>query len=359
MHPSWLLKDDPEISRGNGVWGMIRRLRQTPSEGLPSLWKGQLITTIGTLLSNLLQPQIHLALLSLAPSTPPINPDVPLTAFPSPGVPLAIGVTSHLLTQFVLSPLDILRTRIIVMPLSDPSTPSSVSLFRQMVEKEGGFGGMYFHPNLFIPTVVENTLRPLLTLSVPLLLERYFGLSPQLSPITYSLCDLSLGLASLIILLPIETVRKRLQLQNRATGGGKRIKTVVQTRERDYIGVVEAMWRIVTEETGSRRKRVMTEKDEGGVFSGIRQLYRGVCLFFFFFFFFFLLLTPLVITLLTTVRHGGYCPPHCLRPRPRQRRFGRISRWWMEGDLTRRGREYSYVLVCMQCMSATPVSAML
>lgn len=54
------------------------------------------------------------------------------------------------------------------------------------------------------------------------------------------------------------------------------MRTVVKVRETKYVGMVEAMWRIVTEETGVRRRRVMTEKDEGGVVGGLRQLYRGV-----------------------------------------------------------------------------------
>ena len=91
---------------------------------------------------------------------------------------------------------------------------------------------------------------------------------------TYALCDLTLGIGSLLVLLPIETIRKRLQVQ--ARGNGKRIKSVVKLRDRDYVGVVEAMWRIVSEETGVRRKRIMSEKDEGGWFAGVRQLYRGV-----------------------------------------------------------------------------------
>jgi fusion and transport protein UGO1 len=135
---------------------------------------------------------------------------------------------------------------------------------------------MYLHPNLLIPAILDHTLRPLLTLSIPLLLERQLHISPDLSPVTYSLCDLSLNLASLLILLPIETVRKRLQVQSRGGGDKERIRTVVKVREQGYVGVVEAIWRIVTEETGVRRRRVMTEKEEGGVFAGIRQLYRGV-----------------------------------------------------------------------------------
>lgn len=270
--PTWLLKDDFEISRGNGVWGMIRRLRYTPSEGLPSLWKAQIITTIHSLLSNILQPSIHSTILSFSPN--PTNPDIPLTALPHPTIPLGLQVASHLLTHLLLSPMELLRTRLIAMP-THSSTPSSITLFNRIVSHEGGLSGIYLHPNLLFPALIEHTLRPLLTLSIPILLERQFSISPDISPITYSLCDLSLNLASLIVLLPIETVRRRLQVQSRG-GDKERIRTVVKTREREYVGMVEAMWRIVTEETGVRRRRVMSEKDEGGVVAGLRQLYRGV-----------------------------------------------------------------------------------
>jgi len=227
------------------------------------------------MVSSILQPQVHSALLLLTPSAMPAL-DVPLAALPSPGVPLAVQVASHLLTHLLLSPLETIRTRLIVAP-SHASSPSSVGLFRTMVADEGGFQSLYFHPNVLLPAVLEHTLRPLLTLAVPLLLERQFGIAPELSPITYSLCDLSLGLSSLLVLLPIETVRRRLQLQRRgrAAREGKRLRSVVRLRDRDYVGVVEAMWRIMTEETGVRRKRVMTERDEGGWFAGVRQLYRG------------------------------------------------------------------------------------
>jgi fusion and transport protein UGO1 len=251
---------------------MIRRIRHTPTEGLPALWKSQIITTLHSISSNLLQPHVHSLLLTFSPDAP--SYDIPLTALPNPTIALGLQVASHLLTHLVLSPMEVIRTRLIAMPMSHASTPSSVSMFRRMVDEEGGFSGMYFNSNLLIPSIFEHTVRPLLTLSIPLLLERTLGYSPEMSPITYSLCDLSLGLGSLLILLPIETVRKRLQIQ--ARGNGKRGKTIVRTRDRDYVGVVEAIWRIVTEETGVRRKRVMDEKDEGGHFSGIRQLYRGV-----------------------------------------------------------------------------------
>lgn len=273
VHPTWLLKDDPDVSRGNGVWGMIRRIRYTPSEGLPALWKSQLVSTLHSFFSTLLQPSVYSFLQILTPY-PPLSLDTPLTAFPNPSLPLGIQVASHLLTHLVLSPLEIIRTRLIVMPVSHSSTPSSIAIFREMINEEGGFVNMYLHPNVLFPALLEHTLRPLFALSTPLLLERYLGISPDISPITYSLADLSLGLAHLLILLPIETIRRRLQLQSRAPGGGKRMKTVVKVRERDYVGIVEGLWRIVTEETGVRRTRI-EKGEEGGWFAGVRQLYRG------------------------------------------------------------------------------------
>lgn len=276
LQSAYFLRDDPEISRGNGVLGMIRRIRYTPTEGLPALWKSQLISTLHSLFSSLLQPHVHSFLTFLSPQ-PPLLPDVPLTALPAPLVPLGISVASHLIAHFVLSPIEIIRTRMIVMPSGHASTPSSPKMFSDMIAHEGGFYGTYFHPNVFFPTVLEHTLRPLITLSIPLVLERQLSISPDIAPLTYAAADLALNLASLLVLLPIETVRRRLQLQSRAAhkDESRRIKSIVRIRKREYVGIVEAMWRIMTEETGARRRRVMTEQDEGGLSSGIKQLYRG------------------------------------------------------------------------------------
>jgi fusion and transport protein UGO1 len=278
--PTWLLKDGPEISRSNGVWGMIRRIRATPHEGLPALWKGQLISTVHAVASTLLQPRIHSLVFSLAPSSATggmaLPLDFPLTALPNPGVPLALQVASHALTQFILSPLELVRTRLIAMPTSHPSTPSSLTILRRAIAEEGGISGLYFASNVMLPALLELTLRPLLTMSIPLILERGLGFSPDLAPISYSLAELGMNVAALLVILPIETVRRRLQLQSRTPGGGKHFRSVVPLRERDYVGIVEAIWRIITEETAAPRKKRMTEREEGGWFSGVCQLYRGV-----------------------------------------------------------------------------------
>ncbi len=263
----------------------MRRIRRTPSEGLPSLWKGQLITTVHSLLSTTIEPALHTLLLVLIPdSATEVNTSfqLPLASYPSPALPLGLHVASHLITHLFLSPLELVRTRLIVQPSSLPSSQSSVSMAKSIINEEGGISSLYLDPHLLIPSILEHTIRPLLTLSIPLFIERQLNISPDVSPITYSLLDLSLGLASLLIILPIETIRKRLQIQDRNPPRAitkRQRRTIVRTRERDYVGVVEGLWRIVSEETtipGKKRNDGMRESVQNTRLDGIRQLYRGV-----------------------------------------------------------------------------------
>jgi fusion and transport protein UGO1 len=160
-------------------------------------------------------------------------------------------------------------------------------MLKSIVKEEGGLWSLYMHPHSFWPSVLEHTIRPLLTLSIPLFIERKLHISPDISPITHSLLDLSLGLASLLILLPIETVRKRLQIQDRAQNMDGSLskrprRTIVRTREKNYVGIVEAMWRIASEETTIPRRRKRSDSsgqtEQYSGLDGLKQLYRGVSL---------------------------------------------------------------------------------
>lgn len=171
---------------------------------------------------------------------------------------------------------------------------------RTIFREEGGVWSTYFHPNLFIPTLLEGILRPVIHLSTPLIISRYLLIEPSTSPLSFGLAELVLGTAGLLITIPIETIRKRLQIQSRADfvragragGTGRAWRTCVETRPAPYVGVVEAAWRIMTEETGRipRRRRRSSKgastaakeepkEDLGvmglGVGSGLTQLYRG------------------------------------------------------------------------------------
>ncbi|QRW27185.1 mitochondrial carrier protein [Rhizoctonia solani] len=270
-----------------GVWGMMKRVGRWQTEGWLSLWKGQLTSCIIDVLSAFLQP-VALSLLSLAfmPSDPTLSFSLSDTS--RPVKPLVVTVASHLLTGIILSPLDLVRTRLIAQTsLSSHKTYSGpLAALREIYHKEGGLAGMYLHPHLLIPTVIENTLRPLLALSAPLFIERTLFVTEESHPVAYQAAELLFSSATLLLTLPIETARRRLQIQSRGSG---KFQACVETRPSPYTGVADVLWKVLTEERSMpitlRRRRMSSqgrqtdeevkEKRSWINSTGIGQLYRG------------------------------------------------------------------------------------
>ncbi|KAF8078324.1 mitochondrial carrier domain-containing protein [Lyophyllum atratum] len=280
------------VGSADGVWGMIKRIVRFRGEGWLALWKGLLTSCITEMLSSTMQPLIHNFLQSLFfPS---------MTPFHQP--PILLPIASHLITGFILSPLDLIRTRLIVQS----SLPryrkykGPLDALSQILRDEGGLKGIYFHPHLFIPTIIDNTLRPVVSLAFPSMLAGYLGInvSEETNPWAWGLVELGGSCLGLLVTLPFETIRKRLQVQVRGTA--KPLKGCVELRPAPYNGVVDAFWHILTEERsdlpirrirkrrGSQaslkgKERVVSDTDEedadeGGWFrnTGIGQLYRGL-----------------------------------------------------------------------------------
>lgn len=227
---------------------------------------------------------------------------LPLIHSPRPGPLLFFTTVTHALTTFIFSPIDLVRTRLIVQsaqPLHRKYTGPFDAL-STISREEGGMWAMYFHPNLLIPTLLEGILRPLIHLSTPLIISRVLNIEPSTSPLSFAAAEFVLGSLGLLVTIPLETIRKRLQIQSRAdfvrggrpNGVGRAWRTCVETRPAPYAGVVEAVYRILTEETGRiprRRRRSATARakdgddtkedlgEQGlGVGNGLRQLYRGL-----------------------------------------------------------------------------------
>ncbi|CCO26240.1 hypothetical protein BN14_00260 [Rhizoctonia solani AG-1 IB] len=168
----------------------------------------------------------------------------------------------------------------------DYSIATRPSALRDIYYKEGGLAGMYLHPNLLIPTVIENTLRPLLALSAPLFIERTLFVTEESHPVAYQVAELLFSSATLLLTLPIETARRRLQIQSRGSG---RFQACVETRPSPYTGVADVLWKVLTEERSMpitlRRRRMSSqgrqtdeevkEKRSWINSTGIGQLYRG------------------------------------------------------------------------------------
>jgi mitochondrial fusion and transport protein UGO1 len=301
----------PVVVRG-GVWEMIKAVGRG-KEGWLGLWKGSLTTFLIDTTTQTIQPFVSFILSFAVPSA--LTP-LPLPYAPYPLRSLSLLLASHLITGVIVSPLDLVRTRLIAQSTLPPHRKynSPWNALQQILHEEGGWRTVYFHPNLFIPTVLDFTVRPLLSLGAPLFIEHRLRLDPLTSPVRYSLAEFCISTASLLVTLPIETVRRRLQLQARAAWGkkiskvhgsrpkpnhrssgsastlsnlqgqeevqkspssrsdrkemgntffasvtgaipqpifSKPLRTCVETRPKPYEGVAEAIYRILTEETST------------------------------------------------------------------------------------------------------------
>ncbi|TCD61581.1 hypothetical protein EIP91_008236 [Steccherinum ochraceum] len=294
------------VGSADGVWGMMKRLGRFRPEGWLALWKGLLTSTIMDGLAVTLQPTI-LSLLEAIFSSDSPAPDSlhGLTAY-------ALPVISQVLTGFLISPLDLVRTRLMVQTsmARHRSYTGPFDAITQILTDEGGLKGIYFHPHLFLPTILDCTLRSLIPIVMPRVVASYlsFGgvsVTPETHPFMWAMSEWLGSCAGYLITIPFETVRRRLQVQVRGTA--KPLKPCVELRPAPYNGIVDAMWHIVTEErsdlplkprkrrrksmsakgkaTAGRpvpeeegRERVEIAEDEGGWLrnTGLGQLYRGL-----------------------------------------------------------------------------------
>lgn len=135
--------------------------------------------------------------------------------------------------------------------------------WRKISDEEGGtLRGMVGigESSLLVPTILDAGLRSTILLGIPLVIERKFGVSPDGNAALFSIAEFVLSTVGLLVTIPIETVRRRLQVQSRskvvrgpgggAVGGKGSYKSCVETRPARYVGFVECTWRILTEETG-------------------------------------------------------------------------------------------------------------
>jgi fusion and transport protein UGO1 len=181
---------------------------------------------------------------------------------------------SSTLSTFLLSPLATLQTRLIAQPSHRVhrhfASANPFSNLRQLKTEEGGsWIGLYLHPTYVVPAVLDGALKAAIALLTPVVIEQVFGFNPVNNPLAYRAFEALLTIGSLILTLPVETARRRLQLQSTQTlpgGAATSLKTCVQTRPRPYAGVVDCVYRIVAEESVS---------GADGWFGGVKQLYRG------------------------------------------------------------------------------------
>jgi fusion and transport protein UGO1 len=114
--------------------------------------------------------------------------------------------------------------------------------------------GIWLTPNLLIPSILQHGLEPLFEHITPLLADRLLN-SRKARSIAVVLLDFTISTIELLIMTPIETVRKRLQCQAIITTpmeGSREYNTVVEIASTPlaYSSPLDCVWRILMVEDG-------------------------------------------------------------------------------------------------------------
>ena len=104
-------------------------------------------------------------------------------------------------------------------------------------------------PILFLPSLFYHTLDPLFKFAIPVFLDRGLGITQNEDPLLYIFGEWIFNIIELIVMMPLETIRLRLQCQIRAIGPEERsFSTLVALSPIAYSGIWDCAYRIFTEE---------------------------------------------------------------------------------------------------------------
>ncbi|ORX57332.1 mitochondrial carrier [Piromyces finnis] len=232
----------------------IQKIVNHKNEGFFSLWKGHFSNWIYEMLHVLIQPSIEGIInrtFNLYDET------LPLIQMDKVLPNLTSLVVSYTITGFILSPIELVRIRMIAQT-SNPyykKYKNSWNCIKTIV-KEEGLSSVYFGYNL-VPTLLYHSVIPLLKNSNRLIIERLLGISANQNPGKYALCELGLSSLELLISFPIETVRRRLQCQinPKIMNHSTNYSTKVTIRRIPYKGMIDCIKSIINEEGGESSKK--------------------------------------------------------------------------------------------------------
>ncbi|KAF4972068.1 hypothetical protein FSARC_1286 [Fusarium sarcochroum] len=219
-------------------------------EGAWGVWKGSNATFLYSVLQSLLENWGR-SFLSAIFNVPDMGAREDIdriidVASPYPWASLFVAATAAVATGLVLSPLDLVRTRLIVTPSSNGQRRTLATL--------RNLPSYLCSSILVIPTVLNSLIHPLITLSTPLVLRTQFMIDSQASPMTFSIAKFTASCSAILLKLPIETVLRRGQVSllssrdyvRALSGPDQQFNTIVPPGRFD--GTFGTMFHIVNEE---------------------------------------------------------------------------------------------------------------
>ncbi|KAI8328720.1 mitochondrial carrier domain-containing protein [Chlamydoabsidia padenii] len=248
-----------------GLLDILSQIIKHPSEGWQSLLKGQRVGWVYDLLRTSFQSTLehHLNdLFGLYDDT------IPLMHLDSVTGNLSTMLASHIVVGLLLSPLEIMRTRMIVQS-SDPRDGPYRGVYRSwrsLIQDEDGLQSIYLSSLNVLPCILYHGLTPLLHYTAPILIDRTCHISAADHPILYGAATFGLSVFALLLTMPLETIRKRLHCQigafcRRHDNNNKQqssisttvtaFQTTVPLRPVYYHGILDALYKIMKEEGSS------------------------------------------------------------------------------------------------------------
>ncbi|KAK4621440.1 Mitochondrial fusion and transport protein UGO1 [Fulvia fulva] len=116
---------------------------------------------------------------------------------------IVVGLASCI-TGLLLAPLDLVRTRLIVTPVSHPP--------RGLLSNLKCLPSLVASSDLWLPTALFHSIPNIFSAASPLFLRRQMRLAPETTPGLWSLAAFTTSLSELFIRLPLETVVRRAQV---------------------------------------------------------------------------------------------------------------------------------------------------
>ncbi|KAJ3084344.1 hypothetical protein HK100_009307 [Physocladia obscura] len=234
----------PALVSSQGVWGNVRLLGASRGVGLGGLARGHLTSFVVQFLARVATPAVEEALNDALDVVDDHHPATALAAA------LAVGA--------VLSPLELIRTRLIVQSVASPRRryygAIHAAAATHAAEGPHRLSPLYAAPAL-VPALVCTALASAARSLARSAIERDLGLSPEYAPLRHTAAVLVFLLAEVLVVTPFELARKRLQVQslkpvNSANPGDPihPFTPIVNLAQVRYKGIFDVIRHVVTHE---------------------------------------------------------------------------------------------------------------
>ncbi|KAI8832419.1 hypothetical protein BJ741DRAFT_288112 [Chytriomyces cf. hyalinus JEL632] len=235
-------------SLGSDVWRNIRTLSKSPCLGTLGLVKGHFTTFLLQTLSNAAQPFFEE---SLNDAFEVFDDTHPVT-----------NLLSHVLISTVLSPLELIRTRLIAQSVLELRYYGPFHAAAAIAATEGPyqFGALYAPQHVYA-TIICKAVSSLLKSLSHSIIKYDLGLSREYNPILHTSAVLVFLAGEVFVSTPLELARKRLQVQSlkpsRKRKAGDAIIPFVgcvgMNNVRRYESFFEVIQRVIVEEAATSK----------------------------------------------------------------------------------------------------------